>query len=59
MSHEQIQTVIYRVSRVVILAAMPASLNAIDAGSRGTLAQDVDAIKHAPQPVPVRNTDHF
>jgi hypothetical protein len=38
---------------------MPAGLNALDAGSRRAPAQDVVAVNHAPQPVPMRNTDDF
>ncbi|HKZ80551.1 MAG TPA: Ig-like domain-containing protein, partial [Pyrinomonadaceae bacterium] len=43
----------------VILAVMPAGLNALEAGSRGAPAHDVVAVNHAPQPMPVRNIDNF
>ncbi len=43
----------------LILAAVAASLSTLDAGARGAPAQDVVAVNHAPQPMPVRNTDDF
>ncbi|MDQ3665215.1 MAG: hypothetical protein M3410_01230, partial [Acidobacteriota bacterium] len=41
----------------VFLAAMPAGLSALDAGSRVASTQAVVAVNHASQPVPVPNTD--
>ena len=43
----------------VILAAMPAGLNALDTGSRHAPAQNVVAVNHAPQPILVRNMNNF
>ena len=43
----------------VILAAILADLNAPDAGAQTELAQNVFAVNHSPQPMPVRNTDDF
>jgi hypothetical protein len=45
----------------VILAAMPAGLNAdaLSAGARLASDQEFVAVKHAPQPVSVRNANDF